>query len=172
MQWSLTAAEWTDVCPWAQIRMQLHSTRVKYIHKHIFCLIDGHLWTWGWRKTLNIRYVRYLCFTVHYCFTSTCMPSAVGLVRSVGLVRNESCNLSHRIILQTKDQRCFSTKCKIVFTDCCWFSHPSLRVLIHTHSQRLLSSLSLFTFQMFINCLEELVKPKWAGERGSILAKA
>lgn len=80
----LTTAQWTNVCPWTQIRMQLHSTGVRHIHKHIFSPIDGHLWTRGCGKSLNILYVTELCFAVH-----------VAMNYKIQCIQSKSSNLIH-----------------------------------------------------------------------------
>lgn len=94
----LTAAEWTDVCPWTQIRMQLHSTGVRHIHKHIFSPIDGHLWTRGCGKTLNILYATELCFTVYLALSYRASPAT-----------SVTCHLNWVVIVYifNESHRCF-----------------------------------------------------------------
>lgn len=67
-----------DVFLQAQIRMRLHSKRVKHIHKHIIAPMDSHLWTWRIRKwnfnTMieNGLYVKYVvCRFCLYFFLIT-----------------------------------------------------------------------------------------------------
>lgn len=81
----LTAVEWSDVCPWTQIRMQLHSTGVRHIHKHIFSPMDGHLWLRGvWKVTKHIVCSRALCY-------SSCSDELQNAIRTISPATPPAC---------------------------------------------------------------------------------